>query len=138
MKIIILAGGKGTRISDYTKTIPKPMIKINNKPILIHIMEHYVKYGFKDFYIALGYKKKVIINYFKNFKNIDRPFKYNISNKIVSITLSYTGKNTFTGGRLKRMKKFINKSEDFMFTYGDGVSNVNLKNLYSFHKKITI
>ncbi len=135
MKIIILAGGKGTRISDYTKTIPKPMIKINNKPILIHIIEHYVKFGFKDFYIALGYKKKAIINYFKNFKNIDKSFRYKINNKNISITLSYTGENTLTGGRIKKMKKFINKSEDFMFTYGDGVSNVNLKNLYSFHKK---
>lgn len=135
MKIIILAGGKGTRISEYTKTIPKPMIKINNTPILIHILKHYVKFGFKDFYIALGYKKKVITNFFKNFKKLDISFRYKINNKNICITLSDTGKNTLTGGRIKRMKKFINKSEDFMFTYGDGVSNVNLKNLYSFHKK---
>ena len=135
MKIIILAGGKGSRISEYTKTIPKPMIKINKKPILIHILKHYVKFGFKDFYIALGYKKDVITKYFKNFKKLDTSFKYKINNKNISITLSDTGKNTLTGGRIKRMNKFINKKEDFMFTYGDGVSNVNLKNLYSFHKK---
>ena len=135
MKIIILAGGKGTRISEYTKTIPKPMIKIGNRPIFLHIINHYMKFGFDDFYIALGYKKNIIINYFKNFKKIDRPFVYKINNKKIKITLSYTGENTLTGGRIKRMKKFINKDEDFMFTYGDGVSNINIKKLYSFHKK---
>ena len=135
MKTIILAGGKGTRISEYTKVIPKPMIRIQNKPILIHIIKHYSKFGFKDFYIALGYRKSVVLNYFKNFKKIDKPFNFTLGKKKISITLSDTGKNTFTGGRLKRMRKFINKSEDFMFTYGDGVSNVNLKKLSNFHKK---
>ena len=135
MKIIILAGGKGTRISDYTSTIPKPMIRINKKPMLLHIIEHYTKFGFKDFYVALGYKKNVITNYFRNFKKINKSFKYKIKNKNISITLSDTGQNTLTGGRIKRMRKFIDKTEDFMFTYGDGVSNVNLRKLYSFHKK---
>ena len=135
MKTIILAGGKGTRISEYTKVIPKPMIRIQNKPILIHIIKHYSKFGFKDFYIALGYRKNVVLNYFKNFKKIDKPFNFTLDKKKISITLSDTGENTFTGGRLKRMRKFINKSEDFMFTYGDGVSNVNLKKLSNFHKK---
>ena len=135
MKIIILAGGKGTRISDYTRTIPKPMIRINKKPMLLHIIEHYTKFGFKDFYVALGNKKNVVINYFRNFKKINKSFKYKIKNKNISITLSDTGKNTLTGGRIKRMRKFIDKTEDFMFTYGDGVSNVNLRKLYSFHKK---
>ena len=135
MKTIILAGGKGTRISEYTKVIPKTMIRIQNKPILIHIIKHYSKFGFKDFYIALGYRKNVVLNYFKNFKKIDKPFNFTLDKKKISITLSDTGKNTFTGGRLKRMRKFINKSEDFMFTYGDGVSNVNLKKLSNFHKK---
>ena len=134
MKIIILAGGKGTRISDYTRTIPKPMIRINKKPMLLHIIEHYTKFGFKDFYVALGYKKNVITNYFRNFKKINKSFKYKIKNKNISITLSDTGQNTLTGGRIKRMRKFIDKTEDFMFTYGDGVSNVNLRKLYSFHK----
>ena len=135
MKIIILAGGKGTRISELTKIIPKPMIKIGKKPILIHIIEHYSKFGKKDFYVALGYKSSVVQNYFKNFKKFDQPFIFLINKKKITITLSFTGKNTLTGGRIKRMKKFINKDENFMFTYGDGVSNVNLRNLEKFHLK---
>ncbi len=134
MKTIILAGGKGTRISEYTKTIPKPMIKIGNKPILIHIIEHYSKYGHKDFFIALGHKSHVIKNYFKNFKKLDEAFYYKTKSCDVLITLSYTGENTLTGGRIKRMAKFINKNEDFMFTYGDGISNVNIKKLVQFYK----
>ena len=135
MKIIILAGGKGTRISELTKIIPKPMIKIGKKPILMHIIEHYSKFGKKDFYIALGYKNSVVQNYFKNFKKFDQPFIFLINKKKITITLSFTGKNTLTGGRIKRMKRFINKDENFMFTYGDGVSNVNLRNLEKFHLK---
>ena len=122
MKIVILAGGYGTRISEYTKTIPKPMIKIRNKPILVHIMEHYASYGFDNFYIALGYKGKVIKDYFKNKK-----FKWKIN-------LINTGLKTMTGGRLKRLKKYI-KNETFFMTYGDGVSDINLKKLLNFHKK---
>ena len=135
MKVIILAGGKGTRISEYTKTIPKPMIKIGKKPILMHIINHYLKYGIKEFYIALGYKSNIVKNYFKDFKKFDQPFLFKINKKKISITLSYTGINTFTGGRIKRMSKFIDKKESFMFTYGDGVSNVNIKRLMNFHKK---
>jgi glucose-1-phosphate cytidylyltransferase len=123
MKVIILAGGFGTRISEYTRTIPKPMIKINNKPILHRIMEHFSKYGHKDFYIALGYKGKVVKDYFKN-KKI----------KNWNINLIETGKKTMTGGRLKRLKKFINK-ETFFMTYGDGLSNVDLNKLLQYHKK---
>ena len=122
MKVVILAGGMGTRLSEYTKSIPKPMVKINNVPIIIHIMKHYAKYGFKDFLIATGYKSKIIQNFFKR-KILD----WNI--KIVN-----TGKNTMTGGRIKRLKKFIN-DETFMLTYGDGLSNVNLNLLLKFHKK---
>ncbi len=122
MKVVILAGGFGTRISEYTKTIPKPMIKIGGKPIIEHIMSHYNRHGFKDFYIALGYKGEVIKNYFKK-----RKLKWNIN-------FIYTGKNTMTGGRLKRLKKYI-KGEKFMMTYGDGVSNINIKKLLNFHNK---
>ena len=122
MKVVILAGGFGTRLSEYTKTIPKPMIDIAGKPMLIHIMKFYAKYGFKDFYIALGYKGEIIKNFFK--KN---HFSWNIN-------LIQTGKNTMTGGRLKRLKKIIGK-ETFMMTYGDGLSNINLKKLIKFHKK---
>ena len=122
MKIVLLAGGFGTRISEYTKTIPKPMIKINGKPILLHIMKHYAKYGYKDFYIALGYRGEIIKKFFNK-----KFFDWNIN-------LIDTGKNTMTGGRLKRLKKHIGK-ETFMMTYGDGLSNVNLKKLLQFHKK---
>jgi len=135
MKVIILAGGLGTRISEYTKLIPKPMIKIANKPLLIHIIELYLKFKYEDFYIALGYKSNVVTKYFKNFKKFNKKFKFKVKNKTCTITLVYTGKRTLTGGRIKRLEKFINKDENFMFTYGDGISNVNLKKLELFHKK---
>lgn len=122
MKVVILAGGLGTRLSEYTKTIPKPMIKINKEPILIHIMKHYYKYGYKDFYVALGYKSNVIKNYFKKNKFM---WKTNLID---------TGKSTMTGGRLKRLQKYL-KDETFMVTYGDGLSNVNIRKLIRFHKK---
>ncbi len=124
MKVIILAGGFGTRLGEYTKIIPKPLIKISGKPILIHIMELYARYGYKEFYVALGYKGDVIKKFFK--KNKFSKWKIN---------LVETGKNTMTGGRLKRLKKYFNKKETFMMTYGDGMSNVNLKKLLNFHKK---
>ena len=124
MKVVILAGGFGTRLSEYTKTIPKPMVIVNNKPIIIHIMQHYAKYGFKEFCIATGYKSHILKKYFKNNKKF----------KDWSIKLIYTGLHTMTGGRIKRLKKIIG-NETFMFTYGDGVSNINLKKLLSFHKK---
>lgn len=122
MKVVILAGGLGTRLSEYTKTIPKPMVLINGKPILLRIMNHYAKQGFKDFYVALGYKGNHIKKYFKNKK-----FGWKIN-------LIETGKKTMTGGRLKRLKKYL-KNETFMMTYGDGLSNINLKRLLKFHKK---
>ena len=121
MKVVILAGGLGSRISEYTKTIPKPMITINGKPLIYYIMKHYAKYGFKEFYIALGYKGEIIKKYFK--KN-SFGWKVNLVN---------TGLKTMTGGRLKRLKKFLN-DETFMLTYGDGLSNVDLKKLITFHK----
>ena len=123
MKVVILAGGLGTRISEYTKVIPKPMIKICGKPILHRIIDHYIKYGHKDFYIAIGYKGKVIKDYFKK-----RKFK-----KDIKIHLVDTGKNTMTGGRLKRLKKFLDST--FLLTYGDGLSNINLRKLINFHLK---
>ena len=122
MKVVILAGGLGTRISEYTKTIPKPMIEVCKKPLIYFIMKHYANYGFKDFYIALGYKGHVIKKYFEK-KN----FGWNIN-------LIDTGQKTMTGGRLKRLKKNLG-DEPFMLTYGDGLSNVNIKKLIDFHKK---
>jgi len=122
MKVVLLAGGFGTRLSEYTKTIPKPMVKINGKPIIFHIMKHYAKYGFKDFHIALGYKSNVIKKYFK--KNF---FDWKIN-------LIETGNNTMTGGRLKKLKNFLG-DDTFMMSYGDGLSNINLKKLLKFHQK---
>ena len=123
MKVVILAGGLGTRISEYTKTIPKPMIRVGGKPIIHRIIDHYIKYGHNEFLIALGYKGKVIKEYFKKKK----------FNKGISINLIETGKNTMTGGRLKRLKKYL--KDTFLLTYGDGLSNVNLNQLIKFHKK---
>ncbi len=122
MKVVILAGGLGTRISEYTKIIPKPMIRVNKKPIIYFIMKHYANYGFKDFYIALGYKGHIIKKYFEK------------SNFGWNINLIDTGQKTMTGGRLKRLKKYL-RDEPFMLTYGDGLSNVNIKKLLNFHKK---
>ena len=122
MKVIILAGGFGTRLSEYTNTIPKPMIQVGNKPILHHIMQFYANFGHTDFYIALGYKGEVIKKYFSN---IDSAWKINLID---------TGTNSMTGGRVKRLQKIIGK-ETFMLTYGDGLSDININNLVSFHKK---
>ena len=123
MKVVILAGGMGTRISEYTKVIPKPMIKICGKPIIHRIIEHYIRYGHKEFIVALGYKGNLIKNYF-NKKKISKNIK---------IHLIDTGKNTMTGGRIKRLKKYL--SETFLLTYGDGLSNINLSKLIKFHKR---
>ena len=122
MKVVLLAGGFGTRLSEYTHKIPKPMVEIGGKPILWHIMKHYAKYDFKDFYIALGYKGNIIRNYFKN--------KFSDWN----IKFIETGKNTMTGGRIKRLTKFLS-NETFMMTYGDGLSDINLNKLLKFHRK---
>ena len=122
MKVVILAGGLGTRLSEYTKNIPKPMIKIKGVPILLRIIKHYLKFGLKEFYIASGYKSAIIKNYFKK-------KRYNFKVKIVD-----TGLNTMTGGRVLRLKKYL-KSETFLLTYGDGLSDVNINKLINFHKK---
>ncbi len=135
MKVIILAGGLGTRLYEYTKRIPKPMVKIAGYPIIVHIIKHYMKYGFKDFYIAAGYKSNEIKKYFRNYKKNATPFNYSIKNNNCSISIVDTGLNTLTGGRLKRLKKYIKPEETFMFTYGDGICDVNLKKLLKFHQK---
>ena len=144
MKVVILAGGKGTRISEETATIPKPMVRIANKPILVHIMEHYSHFGFNDFIIALGYKEDVIKQYFLNFLYLNSDLEINIQKNSIKILnkkkynwkikLVSTGVESNTGGRLLSLKKFI-KEKNFMLTYGDGLSNVNLKQLLTFHKK---
>ena len=121
MKVILLAGGFGTRLSEYTDAIPKPMVQIGNKPILWHIMNFYAQYNHKNFYVALGYKGEVIREYFSKISE-----KWNIN-------LIDTGQKTMTGGRVKRLQKFIGK-ETCMLTYGDGLANINIDNLLSFHK----
>jgi len=123
MKVVILAGGLGTRISEYSKFIPKPMISVVGKPIIHRIIDHYYMYGHKEFYIALGYKGEKIIKYFKQ-KKIDKKIKINFIK---------TGLKTMTGGRLKRLKFFLD--DTFLMTYGDGLSNVDISKLIRFHKK---
>ena len=123
MKVVILAGGKGSRISYYTQKIPKPMIKIGGSPMLSHIMRLFKYHGFDEFIIASGYKTNVIKNYYKNskeFKNM----------KIIE-----TGKNTMTGGRIFKLKKVLQREKFFFMTYGDGVSNIDIKKLLNFHLK---
>ncbi len=143
MKVIILAGGLGTRLAEYTDLIPKPMVLIGDKPILWHIMNYYSKYNHKDFYIALGYKSEIIKDYFLNYHLINSDFTADLSNGSIEVhdsqkinwrvNLINTGVNTKTGGRLKRLKKYIGK-DTCMLTYGDGLSNVDLDKLLKFHK----
>lgn len=123
MKVVILCGGYGTRLAEETKVRPKPMVKIGRLPILIHLINYYHKYGHNEFILALGYKGNYIKRYFKNFKK-----------KNISITLVDTGKNSLTGGRLLRLKKYLINEESFLLTYGDGLSNINLNQLIRFHK----
>ena len=143
MKVIILAGGFGTRFSEYTNILPKPMIPIGDKPILWHIMQTYAKFEHKDFYLALGYKAEVIKDYFLNCRSLNADFTIDLdSGNVLShqldqvdwkVTLVNTGNTTMTGGRIKRMKKFIG-DEPFMLTYGDGVADINLDELLKFHR----
>ena len=121
MKVILLAGGFGTRLSEYTETIPKPMVQIGGKPMLWHIMNLYAQYNHKDFFVALGYKSEIIKEYFSKI-----PEKWNIN-------LIDTGQKTMTGGRVKRLQKFIG-NETCMLTYGDGLADINLNTLLAFHK----
>lgn len=122
MKVVILAGGLGSRLSEYTKLIPKPMVKIARVPIIVRIIKYYTKFGFSDFIIAAGYKSWIIKKYFK--KNLK-----NLNIKVID-----TGKNTMTGGRIKRLKKIL-QTERFLLTYGDGLSNVDINSLLKFHIK---
>ena len=145
MQVVILAGGLGTRLSEETATKPKPMVEIGGMPIIWHIMNHYSYYGYNDFIICLGYKGNIIKDFFSNyflnssdvtfdFKNNTRSFhSANISPW--KVTLVDTGQNTMTGGRLKRIKKFLKSDEPFFMTYGDGLSDINIDALKNFHLK---
>jgi glucose-1-phosphate cytidylyltransferase len=144
MKVVILAGGLGTRLSEYTEAIPKPMVEIGGKPILWHIMKNYAEFDHKEFYIALGYKGEKIKEYFLNFKALNSDFYIDLKNNEMKvhnvdkvdwkINLIQTGQETMTGGRLKRLTQYIN-DDTFMLTYGDGLANVDLDELMNFHKK---
>ncbi len=144
MKTIVLAGGFGTRLSELTANIPKPMVEIGGKPMLWHIMNIYSAYMFNEFILALGYKAEVVKEYFLNFFAINNDLSIDLSNGKTDvhkrnssdwlIHLVDTGLQTQTGGRLKRLKDWIG-NETFMMTYGDGLSNVNVTELVSFHKK---
>ena len=144
MKVIILAGGFGTRLSEYTAEIPKPMVTIGGKPILWHLMQIYSHFGHNEFYLALGYKSEVIKQFFLNYKALNSNFSINLENGETSfensssvdnwnVTLVDTGNDSMTGGRVKRLESFVGK-ETCLLTYGDGLSNINLDELVNFHK----
>jgi len=143
MKVIILAGGFGTRLSEYTESIPKPMAIVGTKPILWHVMKIFSNHSIKDFIVALGYKSEVIKEYFYKYSLLNSDFSINLKNGKIDIhdaeseawrvTLVNTGLNTMTGGRIKRLKEFI-ANERFMVTYGDGVGNIDISQLIKFHE----
>ena len=144
MKVVILAGGFGTRISEESHLKPKPMIEIGEKPILWHIMKIYSHYGFNEFIICLGYKSHMIKEFFADYYLHTSDVTFDLSKNEMEVhnnysepwkvTLVDTGLNTMTGGRIKRIGEYLPKDETFMLTYGDGVSDVNLKQLIEFHK----
>lgn len=143
MKTIILAGGYGTRLGNITEAIPKPMVKIGNKPIIWHIMKIYSHYGYKDFIINLGYKAEVIKEYFYNYDIYNSDYRINLGTKEIKllnnqeeadwiVTLVDTGLDTLKGARIKRLEKYLDDIN--MITYGDGVADINIANLIEFHK----
>lgn len=146
MKVVILAGGFGTRISEETQQKPKPMIEIGGMPILWHIMKIYSHYGFNDFIICAGYRQHVIKEFFANYfiYSSDITFDFANGNSVQiwdrhsepwKVTVVNTGLGTMTGGRIKRIAKFLGDDSSFMLTYGDGVSDVNIGELVAFHEK---
>ena len=146
MKTVILAGGLGTRIAEESATKPKPMIEIGGKPILWHIMKMYSAHGLNDFIICCGYKGYIIKEYFANYFlhmsdvtfDMTNENSFKVHQKYAEpwkITLIDTGENTLTGGRLGRVKQYLDLNEDFCFTYGDGVGDINISNLIAFHQK---
>ena len=142
MKVVILAGGLGTRLSEYTDMIPKPMVTIGNHPLLWHLMQSFASHGYNEFVIAAGYKSQIIKQYFLNYRSLNSDLTIDLSTGEVleqsdshsdwKVTVVDTGENTMTGGRLKRLSKYID-NERFILTYGDGLSNVNINRLVQFH-----
>ena len=143
MKVILLAGGFGTRFSEYTESLPKPMVTIGGKPILWHIMKYYAHYGHNQFYVALGYKAEMIKEFFLHYRTMNADFTVNLKTGDViphqqdevdwKVTLVDTGLRSMTGGRVKQMKPYIS-NETCLMTYGDGVLDVDLDQLIAFHQ----
>lgn len=143
MQVVILAGGLGTRLAEQTEVKPKPLVEIGGRPILWHIMKLYAHYGFKEFFIALGYKGEAIKRYFLDYYPLNGNMTVNLTQGQVqvhnsesedwTVNLIETGLDTLTGGRVKRLQPWL-KNQPFMVTYGDGVSNINLKELWAFHR----
>jgi glucose-1-phosphate cytidylyltransferase len=143
MKVILLAGGFGTRLSEYTETIPKPMVTVGGRPILWHIMRTYARFGHKDFYLALGYRAEVIKEYFLHYRSMNADFSVDLASGVVTphqtddldwrVTLVHTGLESMTGGRVKRLQGFVG-NETCMLTYGDGLASIDLERLLAFHR----
>lgn len=144
MKAVILAGGLGTRLSEYTDVIPKPMVQIGGKPIIWHIMRHLYSYGIKDFCIALGYRSEIIKRFFLDYAYKESDFTISLNQMSINehrrdcddwnVTLVETGAHSMTGGRLKRLEPYL-KKERFLMTYGDGLCSVNIHNLINQHEQ---
>lgn len=143
--VVILCGGQGTRLQEETASKPKPLVEIGGRPVLWHIMQHYARYGFQEFYLALGYKGEMIKKYFLDFYALNQNFSVSLENGQVrtiqengveswQVHLIDTGQSTMTGGRLKKLAPLIGE-RTFLMTYGDGVSNVNLEKLLTFHRE---
>jgi glucose-1-phosphate cytidylyltransferase len=144
MRVVLLAGGMGTRLAEETEVKPKPMVEIGGRPMLWHIMKHYAQHGYKEFVVALGYKGEVIKRYFVDYALLNSSFsvqlgsgdimRHGMSSEDWTVHLADTGLHTNTGGRIKRLADLVGR-ETFMLTYGDGVSNVNIRELVSFHRR---
>ncbi len=145
MKVVILCGGTGTRMKEETEFKPKPLVEVGGKPILWHIMKIYAHYGFNEFVLALGYKGNMIKEYFLNWRSLLNDFTLSTKNNEIifhnndcddfKITFAETGLGSLTGERVRRLKNHLNPNEDFMITYGDGVADINIKELVDFHQK---
>ena len=146
MKVVILAGGLGTRLREETEFKPKPMVEVGGHPVLWHIMKNFSNFGFSDFIVATGYRSDYIKDYFLHYKTRNNDFTislgksdsltiHNDDENDWKVTVADTGLNTLTGGRIKGISKYLNQDEDFLMTYGDGLANVNLNKLVSHHKE---
>ncbi len=145
MKVVILAGGKGLRLSEKTRNIPKPLVEINNKPIIEHIITYFNKFGLGDFYVLLGYKSELIKSFFINYNTNNSDLKLDYSENKIDITtknkvswkvtLIESGLDTMTGGRIKYFKKYLGNDEEFFLTYSDAISDIDIKKFIANHKK---